>query len=179
MIYLLLAEGFEEIEALCPLDMLRRAGAEVQTVGVTGTCVTGAHGITVKADLLPNEASKTPTLLILPGGLPGTTNLDKAEITDTLIERTISCGGHLAAICAAPSVLGKRGLLRGRRATCYPGFESTLEGAILSDASVVTDGNVTTAVGMGAAYAFGHELVSIVKDRATADKIAASAKIVL
>ncbi len=179
MIYMLLADGFEEVEALCPLDMLRRAGLPVKTVGVTGKTVTGAHGISVLADLLPNEADETPTMLILPGGMPGTTNLDNAEITDTLLTRTLASGGHVAAICAAPSILGKRGLLCGKHATCFPGFESALEGAILSKECVITDGNVTTAVGMGAAMHFGHALLAVATDQETADKLAVSAKIML
>ena len=177
MVYMFLADGFEEVEALCPLDMLRRAGLPVKTVGVTGKTVTGSHGISVIADLTCDEATETPDMLIFPGGLPGTTNLDTAEITNTLLQKTLTAGGHVAAICAAPSILGKRGLLRGKHATCFPGFEATLEGAILSKECVVTDGNVTTAVGMGAAMHFGHALVAVMTDKENADKLAASAKI--
>ncbi len=179
MIYMLLADGFEEVEALCPLDMLRRAGLPVMTVGVTGKTVTGSHGISVLADLLPCEATETPTMLILPGGMPGTTNLDASDVTDQLLSKTLESGGHVAAICAAPSILGKRGLLQGKQATCFPGFEQTLKGAILSKACVVTDGNITTAVGMGAAMHFGHALLSVATDKETADKLAVSAKIQL
>ena len=179
MIYMLLADGFEEIEALCPLDMLRRAGITVKTVGVTGMTVTGSHGISVLADIAPDEASETPSMLILPGGMPGTTNLDEAAITDRLLNETLASGGHVGAICAAPSILGKRGLLKGKKATCFPGFEHTLDGAILSDQCVVTDGAITTAVGMGAAMHFGHALLAVLQGREAADKLASAAKIKL
>jgi 4-methyl-5(b-hydroxyethyl)-thiazole monophosphate biosynthesis len=173
MIYLLLADGFEEAEALVPLDLLRRAEQEVRTVGMTGKTVVGAHGIPVLADILPEEATEEISLLILPGGMPGTTNLDKNPLTDALISRTIGGGGRIAAICAAPSILGKRGLLSGVSATCFPGFEAYLEGARLSDAAVVTCDRFTTAVGMGAAFDFGIELVRLTAGEESAKRLAA------
>ncbi len=172
MIYMLLADGFEEAEALTPLDILRRASLEVRTVSLEKTeAVTGAHGITVLADIMPKDATESISLLILPGGMPGSVNLDASAVTECMIERTLSDNGRLAAICAAPLVLGKRGLLRGKHAVCYPGFEEYLDGAILASESVVTDGNVTTAIGMGAAVAFGAELVSQLIDEKSADAI--------
>ncbi len=175
MIYLLLADGFEECEALAPLDILRRASLEVKTVGITGRTVMGAHGIPVIADILPEEATETPVLLILPGGMPGTANLDKSPAVDELLSRTIAGGGRVGAICAAPSILGRRGLLRGREAVCFPGFEDTLIGAIPSLRRVVTSDIYTTAVGMGAAYEFGIELLTCLAGKETAETIAASA----
>ncbi len=163
MIYMLLADGFEEIEALTPLDLLRRAKQDVLTVSITDSrAVTGAHGITVLADITASEIS-TPCdrMLILPGGMPGTKNLDASPITERLIRETLANGGHLAAICAAPMILGKRGLLNGKRATCYPGFENALCGANFISTYVVTDGNVTTATGAGAAIPFAEELVKL------------------
>ena len=163
MIYLLLADGFEEVEALAPLDLLRRAGKEVLTVSITERrAVTGAHGITVLADLTAEEiTSLCDEMLILPGGMPGTKNLDASPLTDRLIGEVLAKGGHLAAICAAPMILGKRGLLEGKRATCYPGFEDALLGAHIVSDPVVTDGSITTATGAGVAVLFGGALVSV------------------
>ena len=164
MIYILLANGFEEVEALAPLDLLRRADLEVKTVSIEETlAVTGAHGVTVMADIMPEDATEKISLLILPGGMPGTTNLDASFVTDGMIKRTVEDGGHLAAICAAPLILGKRGLLSGKHAICYPGYEEYLEGAILYGDAVVTDGKITTANGMQSALEFGNELVKVMK----------------
>ncbi len=172
MIYLLLADGFEETEALCPLDILRRAGLSVQTVSVRDRHVLGSHGITVLADITADEAVETPELLILPGGMPGALHLDQAACTDTLLKKTLANGGRVAAICAAPFILGKRGLLEGKHAICYPGFEKELKGAILSDLPCVTDGKITTAIGMGAATEFGLELAALMTTKDKADDIA-------
>jgi len=172
MIYMFLANGFEEVEALAPLDLLRRAGLTVKTVSVEqDRLVTGSHGIPVMADIMPAQATEEPTLVILPGGMPGSERLDASEAVDGMLSRAASCGARIAAICAAPLVLGKRGLLRGKRAICYPGFEKYLEGAEIVQAPVVTDGLFTTGIGMGAAVAFGAELVALMKDRQTADAI--------
>ena len=162
MILVLLADGFEEIEALTPVDMLRRAGKKVFTVGITGKNVTGAHGIEVVADAVPSSLPNDKIeCLILPGGMPGTKNLDASPVTDGLIGRTRADNGRLAAICAAPSVLGKRGLLRGKKATCYPSFEKFLDGADCKTEKVVTDGLVTTSRGAGTAMDFALELVRL------------------
>ncbi|MBO4283821.1 MAG: DJ-1/PfpI family protein [Clostridia bacterium] len=177
MILLLLADGFEETEALVPLDLLRRGKCDVKTVGITGKTVSGAHGIAVTADLLPKEVAGKIDALILPGGMPGTTNLDASPDVDRLIEKTLSNGGRLAAICAAPMVLGRRGLLQNKRAVCFPGFESELKGAILSNKRIETDGNVTTAVGMGAAYEFGLALLSLLAGNQTAEQVRVSSLI--
>ena len=177
MILLLLADGFEETEALVPVDLLCRAKLDVRTVGITGKTVTGAHGIAVTAQLSPRDVKGKIDALILPGGMPGAKNLDNSSDVDRLIEQTVADGGHLAAICAAPMVLGHRGLLKGKRAVCFPGFESELTGAIRTENRVETDGKVTTAVGMGAAYEFGLELISVLAGSATAEAVRRSALI--
>ena len=176
MIYLLLADGFEEAEALVPLDLLRRAGLAVKTVAVTTGPVVGSHGIPVVADIAPHEATEPIDLLVFPGGLPGATNLDASPEVETLLRRAMEENARLAAICVAPLILGKRGLLAGKRAICYPGFEEYLTGAeIAGGARVVTDGRITTGIGMGAAAEFGLELVSLLASPAMADKLAKTA----
>ena len=162
MIVVLLANGFEEIEALTPIDVLRRAGHTVISCGLCGKEVKGSHGIPVIADATPEDIDLTKvTMAIFPGGMPGATNIDAHPFTDILVDAVIKNDGKLAAICAAPLVLGRRGLLKGKRATCYPGFEDELIGADVCGASIVTDGNVTTAKGMGVALDFAKELVRI------------------
>ena len=127
MVYMFLATGFEEVEALAPLDILRRAGVEVTTVGIGGELITGAHGITVKADIADSVfRDDAPEMVILPGGMPGTRNLDASPVVEAALSAVAANDGYLAAICAAPMVLGKRGLLKGKRAICYPGFEKFL-----------------------------------------------------
>ena len=172
-----LADGFEEVEALCPLDILRRAGLEVTTVGIGGKdAIRGAHGIIVHADI-PDVMYRdsNPDMLILPGGMPGSKNLDESRIVDSALRAASRKGAYLAAICAAPMVLGKRGYLEGKRAVCFPGFEEYLTGATVDgENTVVRDGNVITAKGMGAAFGFGLELVKALKDDGTAESIAAS-----
>ncbi len=174
MVYLLLADGFEEIEALAPLDMLRRAGIECRTVGVTGMTVTGAHGICVSADISLDQVEGTPELLVLPGGQPGTDNLNRCMRVHRLIAATERAGGLLAAICAAPGILGYDGYMVGKRATCYPGHEKYFIGGTKADDHVVRDGNLITADGMGAALAFGAALVEAMTDRKTADAVCKS-----
>ncbi len=174
MIYMFLADGFEEIEALCPLDILRRAGLEVTTVGIGGKdVIRGAHGIIVHADI-PDVMYRdsSPDMLILPGGMPGSKNLDESRIVDSALRAASRKGAYLAAICAAPMVLGKRGYLEGKRAVCFPGFEEYLTGATVDvENTVVRDGNIITAKGMGAAFDFGLELVRCFKDDGTAEKV--------
>ncbi len=173
MVLILLADGFEEIEALTPLDVLRRAGLTVKTVGVGAKFITGSHGIRVECDLTENEARAiSAELVIFPGGMPGAVNLDASPLTDEVIKSTLASGGRLAAICAAPLVLGRRGLLSGKRAVCYPGFEDELVGASVCYEPVVTDGNITTARGMGAALDFALELTSLLCSRECAESIA-------
>ena len=173
MIYMFLAEGFEEVEALAPLDLIRRAGLEIKTVGVGSKTVVGSHGISVVADITENEFfDNAPDVVILPGGMPGTKNLDASAIVHKAIADAVKNDAYVCAICAAPMILGKLGLLRGKNAVCYPGFEEYLDGAILPDKKVVRDGKVITAKGMGAAIEFGLAIVSALKDEKTADDLA-------
>lgn len=172
MIAVLLADGFEEIEALTPVDVLRRAGLDVKTIGITNKIAIGSHGIPVICDLTPDEvAPDSVTLAVFPGGMPGAINLDASPFTDKIIASITKNGARLAAICAAPLVFGRRGLLEGKSAVCYPGFEKELVGAKISDKSVVTDGNITTAKGMGVSLDFSIELVSLLCGKEKADSI--------
>ncbi len=180
MIYVLLADGFEEVEALTPVDILRRGGCEVKTVGMTGKTVTGSHGIPVVADILPEEVTKDGLeMLIFPGGLPGADNLNAAPETDAFLAMAEECGAHIAAICAAPYLLGRRGLLRGLCATSYPSstFRAQLLDALVTDDRVVTDGRFTTAAGMGVSAAFALQLLAILKGEEKALEIAKGALI--
>ncbi len=177
MIYLFLAEGFEEIEALTPVDILRRAGLEVKTVAVgKSKTVKGAHGIEVVADILESEVkNNVPEAIILPGGMPGTTNLEEsATVIDTLMH-AIANNSLVCAICAAPSILGIMGYLKDKKATCYPGFEQYLDGAMFTEKRVVRDGNVITAKGMGCAHEFALCIVEALCGKEKADEIALSA----
>lgn len=173
MVYMFLAEGFEEIEALCPLDLLRRAGVEVKTVAVgKDKTVAGAHNILVVADMCESEFSDVhPEMVILPGGMPGTLNLDASEVVHKAIDSAVCNNAYIAAICAAPSILGKKGLLCGKEAICYPGFEHKLDGAVISKNRVVVDGNIITAAGMGVALEFGLVLVSLVCNKDKSDEL--------
>ena len=168
MIAVLLANGFEEIEALTPVDMLRRANADVRTVGIHESVVTGAHGIRVVCDMTYEELAHSLSLVdmvIFPGGMPGAKNLDEWFFTDKIIETVLNRGGHIAAICAAPMVFGHRNLLNGKRATCFPGFEKELYGAIITNEDFTTDGNITTGRGMEYSLPFSKELVRIATER--------------
>ena len=163
MVIVFLANGFEEIEALTTVDILRRAGLCVRTVGIGGRTVTGSHGITVQADA--DDSEPLPSCdewqaVVLPGGLPGTTNLAACETVTRCVTEAGARGVLLCAICAAPSVLGNLGLLRSKRATCYPGYEDQLRGAFVSGASVATDEGVITAKGAGVTVAFALAIVS-------------------
>ena len=174
MIYMFLANGFEEIEALMPLDLMRRAGLEVTTVGVGGKDITGSHGITVKADITDSDlADNALECVILPGGMPGTKNLDASPVVHKALDDALENNSLICAICAAPMILGKRGILRGKKATCFPGFEEYLEGATVGG-RVVRDGRVITGIGMGAALEFGIEIVAALKGREEAEKLAAA-----
>ncbi|MDE5551975.1 MAG: DJ-1/PfpI family protein [Muribaculaceae bacterium] len=161
--FLFLAEGFEEIEALTTVDVLRRAGLDVKTVSITSALqVKGAHGIVVRADVLfDNTLFDNPAWLILPGGLPGADNLyDFAPLHGLLEGQAKSANGRIAAICAAPAVvLGKIGLLKGEKATCYPGFEEHLEGAEYVDQPVVVSGKFVTANGPANSMLFALNIV--------------------
>lgn len=175
MIAVLLADGFEEIEALTPVDVLRRAGLDVKTVGITNKIAVGAHGIPVICDLTSDEVDvDSVALAVFPGGMPGALNLDASPFTDKIISAVTKNGGRLAAICAAPLILGRRGLLDGRRAVCYPGFEKELVGAKIATMGVVTDGSITTAKGMGVSLEFAIELTSLICGKDAAELISAA-----
>ncbi len=162
MVYMFLADGFEEIEALCPLDLLRRAGVEVKTVGISSKNICGAHNIRVMADMSDDElTSFDADMIILPGGMPGTLNLDASAVVHKAIDNSVANDKYIAAICAAPSILGGKGLLARKEAICYPGFEDKLIGAKISDKRVVVDGKIITAAGMGVALDFGLALVEL------------------
>ena len=172
MVYLFLAPGFEEIEALAVVDILRRAEVEVTTVGVGGTLITGSHGITVAADVSDNHLHMTDIeMVVLPGGLPGTTNLGKSSTVRSAVEAAAVKGAWLAAICAAPSIFGHWSLLKGRRATCYPGYDRELSGATYTGEPVTVDGQIVTGKGAGTAVAFALQLVECLVDAETADRI--------
>lgn len=172
MIYMFLADGFEEIEALCPLDLLRRTGLEVLTVGIGRNVITGSHGISVIADMTDAEFDgKDTDMVILPGGMPGSLNLDASPTVEKALQIAKAKDAYMCAICAAPLVLGRRGLLAGKRVTCYPGFEKELTGAKEFVRGVAVDGKVITAEGMGVALDFGLALVAAFKGQAEADRL--------
>ena len=173
MVYCFLADGFEEVEAIAPVDMLRRAGIEVKTVGVTGDVISSSHNIKVIPDISLSEVVLDEGLeaVILPGGLPGATKLEESKEVQRAIDFANEKGKYICAICAAPQILGHKGLLKGREAIAYPGFESELEGAVISEKHVAVDGNFITAKGAGVATEFGLEIVSALKGKDTAEKI--------
>ena len=173
MIYVFLADGFEEVEALAPIDILRRGKQEVSMVGVTGKTVTGSHGIPVICDKQIEEIELDTDIkaIVLPGGMPGTLNLEKNEKLSRIIDFAYENGILTGAICAAPSILGHKGILKGKKATCYSGFEKDLIGAEVLPNPVVRDGKIITAFGAGAALLFGFSLLEAVTDKETSENI--------
>lgn len=179
MIYVFLAPGFEEIEALAVVDVLRRAELEVLTVGVGEDFVVGSHQIPVAADIYERDLvldDKTDAI-VLPGGMPGTLNLEKSAVVQKAIDWAVKNNKIVCAICAAPSILGHKGLLDGKKATCFPGFEEELFGANVSKDFVVKDGNFITAKGMGSAIEFGLQIAEILTNPLEVKKIRASLQI--
>ena len=171
MVYMLLTDGFEDIEALEVLDILRRSGVEVKTVGVFDSKATSSHGVTVFADIGISEVEKAGMkMLILPGG-PGHTGYEKSQEVIDLISYAAENGRYIASICAAPSVIGKMGLLNGKKFTCYPGFEKFCEGGIFTGNKAERDRNYITGKGPGAAGDFGFMLSEILTDKATAENV--------
>ena len=168
-----MADGCEEIEGLTVVDVVRRAGITIDMISITGKKeVAGAHGITFAADVLAEEADfDSYDGIVLPGGMPGTLNLGKHEIVKKVITSYAAGGKLTAAICAAPGVFGANGILKGRKATCYPGCEEKLKGAVLSEEAVVRDRNVTTSRGVGTAIAFALELISQLEGEVKAHQI--------
>ncbi len=173
MLYLFLADGFEEIEALAPIDFLRRADIDIVTVGVTGDIVRGAHNIRVQSDISVDDISLDNNLkgIILPGGMPGSENLNNSENVQKAIDYCNENNLLICAICAAPFVLGRKGLLNGKNATCFPGFENELTGATVKENGVVRDGNIITARGAGVAWEFGAEIAAEFAGRQKSEEI--------
>ena len=171
--YLFFAEGFEEVEALTVVDLLRRAKIDCVTVSVSGDYdVTGSHGITIRADRMFGERDLNDAdMLILPGGMPGTNNLKAHAGLDKLIRDYDASGKYLAAVCAAPTVFGEKGLLKDKDATCYPGLEEGLVGANKKTDPVVFDGHFITSRGMGTCIDFGLKLIEILEGKDIADTI--------
>ena len=176
MFYCFLADGFEETEALAPVDILRRAGIQVTTVGVGSDMIRGSHDIYVKADvnIRDFEINDDISGVILPGGMPGVKNLDACDKVKEAVSYCVSRDLYVCAICAAPSILGRMGVLTDKRATCFPGFEDELLSAKVSADKVVTDGRIITAKGAGCALEFGFEIVSQAVGEHKAEQVAAS-----
>lgn len=175
-VYVFLAEGFEEMEAIGTIDLLRRAGLPTHIVAVgIEPRVRGAHGIAIEADLSISEVYSADAIaLVLPGGLPGVTNLEGSQRLSQLIHEVSHEGKLLAAICAAPSVFGKAGLLEGKEAIAYPGFEGHLQGATVSSAPVVKSGNIITAKAAGYTFDFALAIIEELRGKAKADEVASA-----
>ena len=179
MIYVFLAHGFEEIEALAVVDVLRRAELDVITVGVGDDFIVGSHQIPVACDISEKNLvlDEKVEAIVLPGGMPGTLNLEKSAVVQKAIDWAVENNKLVCAICAAPSILGHKGLLDSKKATCFPGFEEELFGAEVSKDFVVKDGNFITAKGMGSAIEFGLQIAEILTNPLEVKKIRASLQI--
>lgn len=178
----LLADGFEESEALIPVDLLRRVGDNVSLISIKDSDiqVTSSHNIRVISDdIISNVNIDQVDALILPGGMPGTKHLDACPKVHEFIDKLNAQGKLITAICAAPMILGKKGLLNGRNATCFPGFEEYLVGANLLKQHAVTDGNIITAKGAGAGFEFGLAIVEYLHDEETANKLAETIQFII
>lgn len=161
MIYVFLASGFEEIEAVTTIDILRRAELDVKVVGIGGKEIRGAHGIKITADIQEFQADPQGVeMIVLPGGMPGTLNLEKSELVQEFIDLCVCNDLWIGAICAAPSILGHKGLTKGRKMVCYPGFESQMDGLVQSEHSVEVDGKFVTGRGPGVSVDFALQLVA-------------------
>ena len=173
MVYMLLGTGFEETEAVAPLDLLRRAGIEVLTVGIGGKTIYGSHGIGITADITLEEMDLTNLeMIILPGGLGGVASISASQESLDAIRFAYENGKYIAAICAGPTILAKLGFAEGKNATCYPGCEGQMAGAILLPRkAAVRDGKLITGTSAGCAIAFGLELIAALKGKEIADQI--------
>ena len=173
MVYMLLGTGFEETEAIAPLDLLRRAGVEIQTVGINGKIVYGSHGIGVEADITLEEMDlDAMEMIILPGGLGGVASIRASKAAMDAVRYAYETDKYTAAICAGPTVLADLGIPNGKNATCYPGCEGQMGTANICNAAAVTDGKVITGTSAGCAVPFGLALIAALKDQETADRIA-------
>ena len=174
MVYIILGTGFEESEAVIPCDLLRRSGVQVQFAGIGGTAVKGSHGIVIEADCAAEDVDLTAAdMLVLPGGLRGVKTIRSTPYVLSSVKALHEKGGWVAAICAAPTILGDLGILQGRKAVCYPGMEEGLTGAVVTQAPAVRDGNVITGRSAGAAFQFGLSLVEALCGPEAAKKVAA------
>lgn len=172
MVYMLLGTGFEETEAIAPLDLLRRAGVEVLTVGINGNIVKGSHGIGVEADISLNEMDLTNMdMIILPGGLGGVASIRACQEAMDAVRFAWENGKYTAAICAGPTVLADLGITNGKNATCYPGCEGGMGSANMLHAAAVTDGRLITGTSAGCAIAFGLALIAALKGEEAAAAI--------
>lgn len=172
MVYVFLADGFEIIEALAPVDILRRAKIDVKTVGVSSEIVTSSCGVGVKCDMTIDEFDFYDVeAVVLPGGMPGTLNLENSSAVQKVIDNANNTNAFICAICAAPSILGHKGLLSGKKAVCFPGFENSLEGCESCCEYVVTDGKFITAKGAGVCIDFGLEIVKQLRGGELSDEI--------
>jgi len=174
MVYVFLAPGFEEMEAVITIDMLRRADCAVTTVAVDSESrtVTGSHGIPIVCDALADKASPEDCrAVVLPGGMPGTKKLEGSPIVHRFLDYAARENRLIAAICAAPLILGHKGLLRGKNAVCFPGFEPELHGATLCDVPACRDGNIITGKGAGTAVDFAAALIAALQSPQCAAKI--------
>lgn len=172
--YIFLANGHEEVEALMVVDLLRRAGLDIATVSITDSnTVTSSHQVIYETDLLFSEVEGTMAdLVVLPGGIPGTPNLLAFEPLMDMVKAHNEAGKYVAAICAAPSIFAEIGILDGKKATCYPGFEKKMTDYV--DEPVVVDGNIITSRGLGAAIDFGLKLIELMVDEQKAKDVAAA-----
>lgn len=174
-VYIFLADGFEEVEAIAPIDLLRRAGVEVKTVGIGGTTVTGGHGVPVIADMsgdkfvLPSDAQ----MVVLPGGGTGTQNLMQSAVVEDVLQAAQQRGIYIAAICAAPTVLHKYNLLQTKRVTAFPSVQPSLTGSMVTGNAVEVDGKIITARAAGVALQFAHALIECLKGKPKADEVLA------
>ncbi len=174
MVYMLLGTGFEETEAIAPLDLLRRAGIEIRTVGLNGKQIRGGHNICVEADISIQDLDPNAMdMIILPGGLGGVASIRSCQQALDAIAYAWEHGKFVAAICAGPTVLADLGITAGRRATCYPGCEADMSGAIMTaDAPCILDGNLITGTSAGCAIPFGLMLIEALKGKDAAEQIA-------
>ena len=173
-VYVFMADGTEEVEALTVIDLLRRANVDVVTVSVMeNKKIISSHKIGIEADEVYGESDYMDgDMIVLPGGMPGTTHLKNHEKLRKVLFAYRDAGKYLAAICAAPSVYGWNGMLEGKKASCYPGFEEELKGAVVTNRGVVTDGQFITSKGLGTAIDFSLELITLLVNAETAESIA-------
>lgn len=173
MVYMLLGTGFEETEAIAPLDLMRRAGIEVKTVGLNGKTILGSHKIPVVADLEIHQLDVSDAeMIVLPGGLGGVASISACDAALAAVRQVWDAGRYVAAICAAPTILAKLGITDGRRATCYPGCEDQMGSAIMAEETAVTDGKCITGTSAGCAVPFGLALIEALKGAEQARAIA-------